>query len=205
MLARETAYDEVFDAQRHYRVLLDCMARPGKVGRLERVALDPPAGLHPATALVAFGLLDADTSFAVEPATVDHAAYLAANTNAHRTEVPEAQFLFTNGEAPAEVLDGANCGSLLYPDTAATVLLQIVEASVEPLTGGLKLELQGPGIPGTRTIFVRGLSEDMLLALQARNAEFPLGLDAILTFNGAAGEPCLMALPRTTRVAWETV
>lgn len=205
MLARETAYDEVFDAQRHYRVLLDCMARPGTIGRLELPQLNPPAGLHLGTALVAFALLDSNTTFAVAPDQANHSAYLAANTNARRTEVPEAQFIFTYGAAPAEELDDAHCGSLLYPDTAATVVLQVDEISTSATSGALRLDLQGPGIPEKRTVFARGLSDDMVLSLQARNAEFPLGLDAILTFASASGEPCLMALPRTTRIVWEVV
>jgi alpha-D-ribose 1-methylphosphonate 5-triphosphate synthase subunit PhnH len=63
--------------------------------------------------------------------------------------------------------------------------------------------LEGPGILGTTTIFVRGMNPDLLLALQARNAEFPLGLDSILTFVDGPGTPCVAALPRTTRVTWE--
>jgi alpha-D-ribose 1-methylphosphonate 5-triphosphate synthase subunit PhnH len=203
-VVREVAYDEVFDAQKHFRSLLDSMARPGKINRLDAVRLDPPPALNSASALVAFALMDADSTFQVVSMDRSEVAYLSANTNARRTDTEHANFLFASGTEPAEFLDSADCGTLIYPDTAATVVLQVSEMSSEPLTNGLRLSLVGAGIDGAATLFARGLSQDVLLALQARNAEFPLGLDTILTFTDASGAPCVACLPRTTRVAWET-
>src|SRR5262249_34882761 len=160
---REVAYDEVFDAQKHFRCLLDSMARPGKINRLDAVDLNPPAGLNAASALVAFALMDADSTFEVvgmepgegayPPADLASAAnylasaakYLASNTNARRTEIASAHFIFARGTETADFLESADCGTLLYPDTAATVVLQIEDASAEPLTKGWKLTLTGPG------------------------------------------------------------
>jgi alpha-D-ribose 1-methylphosphonate 5-triphosphate synthase subunit PhnH len=202
---REIAYDEVFDAQKHYRSLLDSMARPGKINRLEPVNLDDlPPGLNQASALIGFALMDGDSTFEVVNMQPREGAYLSANTNARRTDTEQANFIFARGNEMAEFLDSANCGTLLYPDTAATVVLQVAEASSAPLVDGLKLTLEGPGIDGNSVLFVRDLSVDVLLALQARNVEFPLGLDTFLTFADPSGVPCVAGLPRTTRVAWET-
>jgi alpha-D-ribose 1-methylphosphonate 5-triphosphate synthase subunit PhnH len=41
----------------------------------------------------------------------------------------------------------------------------------------------------------------LLAALKAKNAEFPLGVDAMLV----SADECVICLPRTTRVAWETL
>lgn len=202
-MVREIAYDEVFDAQRHYRSLVDSMARPGKISRLEPVRLDPPPGLNSASVLVAFALMDADTKFEVVNMPGAEGAYLAANTNAVRTDVEHADFIFARANDEAEILDSANCGTLLYPDTSATLILQVREASESPLAGALKLNMQGPGVQGTRSLFVRDVNPDLLLALQARNAEFPMGLDAILTFVAESGDPCVVCLPRTAKVSWE--
>ena len=202
-MIREVGYDEVFDAQKHFRSLLDSMARPGKINRLDDVALEPPPGLNHASVLVAFALLDADSTFQVVKMSPGEAAYISANTNARHCETEDANFIFAQGTEPAEFLDSAFCGTLLYPDTAATIVLQIAEASTEPLPGGLKLALQGPGIDGKCVLFTKGLSADVLLALQARNVEFPLGLDTILTFTDRSGAGAVVGLPRTTRVAWE--
>ena len=202
-MVRETAYDEVFDSQKHYRSILDSMARPGKINRLEPVELAPPPGLNRASSLAAFALLDGDTTFETVQMEHGEASYLAANTRAVRTGVDDAAFIFADGNQSPDMLEAANCGTLTYPDTAATLVLQISTASQQPLTGGLGLSLEGPGIEGTGSLFVRGLNPDLLLALQARNAEFPLGLDTILTFEDEAAIPYVVGLPRTARVSWE--
>jgi alpha-D-ribose 1-methylphosphonate 5-triphosphate synthase subunit PhnH len=202
-VVREVAYDEVFDAQSHFRALLDCTARPGTVNRLSPVQIDPPLGLNAATALIAFALLDSNSSFATVNMSHGESGYLASNTNAALREIDHAHFIFASGGESPDFLESADCGTLLYPDTAATVILQIGHAGVEPVPKGLKLSLEGPGVDGTATLFVQGLNADLLLALQARNAEFPLGLDTILTFVDESGTPCVAALPRTTRVSWE--
>jgi alpha-D-ribose 1-methylphosphonate 5-triphosphate synthase subunit PhnH len=202
-MVRETAYDEVFDAQKHFRSMLDCMARPGKINRLDPVDLTPPDGLNRASVLVAFAVLDANTTFHVVNMDRGESSYLAANTDSVRAGVEDAAFLFANGSEPPEILESANCGTLTYPDTAATLVLQVETIVRTPLSGGLKLTLEGPGIDGRTELFVRGLNPDVLLALEARNAEFPMGLDAFLTFSETDGTPCVMALPRTTKVAWE--
>ena len=76
--------------------------------------------------------------------------------------------------------------------------------SQSPLPGGLKLKLQGPGIDGSAWVYVRHLNPDLLLALQARNSEFPLGIDAIVTCDdGGSGSPRVLGIPRTAKVAWE--
>ncbi|HYA18425.1 MAG TPA: phosphonate C-P lyase system protein PhnH [Bryobacteraceae bacterium] len=202
-MVRELYYDEVFDAQKHFRALLDSMARPGKINVLEPVPLDPPPGLNAASALAGFALMDADSTFEVIGMMHGEAAYLASNTNARRVETAKAHFIFARGSESPDFLESADCGTLLYPDTAATVVLQLDAASRSPLPGGLRLTLEGPGIDGRGVLYVRGLNADLLLALQARNAEFPLGIDTILTFANESGAPALAALPRTTRVSWE--
>lgn len=202
-MVRELAYDEVFDAQKHFRLLLDSMARPGKINRIEPVVLAPPPGLSTASVMVAFALMDADSTFEMVGMFHGEDVYICSNTNARHTPVEHAHFIFAQADESPDFLDSADCGNLLYPDTAATVVLQLEEASASPLAGGLKLTLEGPGIEGASTIWARGFSEDLLLALQARNAEFPLGLDTILTFVDRSGAPCIACLPRTTHVAWE--
>lgn len=202
-MIREAVYDEVFDAQKHFRSLLDSMSRPGKINPLDPVELKTPPNLNRASALVAFALMDAESTFAaVHLEGVEE--YIAANTNARSSDIRHAHFLFAQGNEPLDFLEDADCGTLLYPDTGATVILQLQTASTARLAGdALKLTLEGPGIEGRVTLFVRGLNPDLLLAIEARNAEFPLGLDTILTFTDESGAPSLAALPRTTRIVWE--
>ncbi|MEI9976710.1 MAG: phosphonate C-P lyase system protein PhnH [Ignavibacteriota bacterium] len=121
---REIAYDEVFDGQKHFRSILDSMSRPGKINPLDPVKLAPPPPLNPATVLAGWALMDRDVTFHT---VFDRAVndYLAANTGAAFAPLPEAGFIFAPGTATPEILEFMNCGSLLYPDTGATLVLQI--------------------------------------------------------------------------------
>ena len=203
-MIREVAYDEVFDSQKHFRSLLDSVSRPGKINRLDTVRLDPPPGLNTASVMIAMALLDADSTFDVIGMSDQAASYIRENTGARRTRVEHAHFLFADGTETPDFLDSAHCGTLLYPDTAATVVLQAAGlSSADAIAGGLRLTLLGPGIEGTTSLFVKGVNVDLLLALQARNAEFPLGLDTLLTFGDTEGTPYVAALPRTAHVTWE--
>jgi alpha-D-ribose 1-methylphosphonate 5-triphosphate synthase subunit PhnH len=205
-VTREARYDEVFDAQKHFRSLLDSTARPGKINRLDPVELDPPPGLNRAGALVAFALMDSESTF--HAVNLGHGGngeteYLAANTHAQPSGIAHAHFLFAHASESPDFLEDADCGTLLYPDTGATLILELQGASAAPLREAMKLTLEGPGIDGRTVLYVRGLNPDLLLAIQARNAEFPLGIDTIFAFTDETGAPAIAALPRTTRVTWE--
>jgi alpha-D-ribose 1-methylphosphonate 5-triphosphate synthase subunit PhnH len=204
-MIRELAYDPVFHSQSHFRSILNSVSRPGTISPLEPVALTSPARLNTASSMVAFALLNADVSFHLVNMTDADAEYLSTNTSASAASIEEAAFIFTGGEEAPATLEGANCGSLAYPDTAATIVIQVDALSPSPLPGGgLKLTLEGPGVDGRSCAYVRALSTDLLLALQARNAEFPLGIDAIVTCDDrGTGRPCVLGIPRTAKVAWE--
>lgn len=211
-MVRETAYDEVFDAQKHFRSILDSFARPAKIHALDPVTLNPPPGLNHTSVLVALALMDADVTFNVIHDEHGEKDYLAANTRAVPSPLDKAGFIFAHGADSTEILESADCGSLTYPDTSATLVLEVDGISAEPFPeprGGaagnnpLRLDFQGPGIEGAACLFVRGLSTDLLLALLARNAEFPMGIDTVLTSVDAAGTPCVVAIPRTARITWE--
>jgi len=204
-MRREAAYDDVHHAQQHFRSILDSLARPGTIQPLDPVVLTPTSHLNSASVLVAFALLNADVSFHLVDMHDEDAAYLTANTRADAGPIEDAAFVFVGGAAPADALEGASCGSLLYPDTSATLVIQVDALSDRPLPGGVKLTLQGPGVADRAVVCAHGLSPDLLLALQARNAEFPLGLDAIVTCDdGGSGAPRVVGIPRTSRLSWES-
>jgi alpha-D-ribose 1-methylphosphonate 5-triphosphate synthase subunit PhnH len=204
-MVRETAYNEVFDAQRHFRSILDSLARPGRICPLDPVKLDPPPGLNHASVLVALALMDSDVTFHAVHDEHGESAYLAANTRAASVPLENAGFIFARGADSPEILESADCGSLPYPDTSASLILELEAASAELLAGGLRLKFEGPGVDGSAALFARGLNPDLLLALLARNAEFPLGIDTVLTFAGDSGGPCVVGVPRTARISWEQV
>lgn len=200
-MIRETVYDEIFDAQRHFRTLLDSMSRPGKINRFAPLALTPPDDLPRATAYVAFALLNAD----VAAHTVGYAAsaesYFRANTQCRLESASLADFIFMSGEGEVAAINEAKVGIPTYPETGATVVLAVNHIGKSSSTGGVQLILEGPGIETREILFVTGLRAELLAALKAKNAEFPLGIDAVLV----SADECVICLPRTTRVTWETL
>ncbi|HXB06949.1 MAG TPA: phosphonate C-P lyase system protein PhnH, partial [Puia sp.] len=176
-MQRETVYDPVFDAQGHYRLLLDAMARPGKINTLPQLPLAPPPGLSAAAALTGFALLDQNASFCVEDGDAATVRYLVVNTSSRPEGIANADFVFAAGTSPADLIPNMKKGSLSYPDEGATLILDVEELG----SPALSLTLSGPGIAGEKTFFVSGLNPALLEALQECNAEFPQGIDLILT------------------------
>lgn len=200
-MIRETLYDEVFDAQRHFRTVLDCMARPGKINRFAPLALTPPADFPRAAAYVGFALLNADVAAHVAGYADTAASYLRANTQCRTESAALADFLFLRGEDDPAPVAAAKTGVPAYPEGGATAVIAVDHIGKSSGTGGLQLTLEGPGIETREIVFVTGLHARMLDALKAKNAEFPLGVDAMLV----SADECVVCLPRTARVAWNTV
>lgn len=202
MMIRETAYDEVFDAQAHFRLIMDSMARPGKINVLNGVSINPPAALNRASAVVGLALLNADVSYYVsehaDPTGV--AAYFVVNTSSQAASADEADFLFLTGTENPDQLDQAKTGTLAYPDTSAFVVIDVTAISSTPRPG-LMLTLAGPGVNGSKTVFVDGLNSDLLDTLSQKNAEYPLGVDTILT----DANDQIICIPRSVRIKYESV
>jgi alpha-D-ribose 1-methylphosphonate 5-triphosphate synthase subunit PhnH len=192
---KEILYDDVFDAQQHYRLLLDCMARPGKINVMPEMELTAPAGIHAAGALVGFALLNADVSYYVEGAgAYEVGRYLLVNTAARPVEAGGADYIFVDGSSPVELLRQLKVGTLSYPEEGATVV-----AAVEGLADsaeGLALQLSGPGVQGERILYVRGLERVFFEVLTDINSEFPLGIDVILTDKDRR----VACIPRSTKI-----
>ena len=182
--------------QRNFRVLLKALSRPGRLVRLE--ALEA-LGARAAILAVAQCLLDHEVGFSTvggDP-TGSLAAAIAAATGAREAGLPEADFVFIAGADGQGAAGRARRGSIDYPDAGAT-LVYCLDAPSARDAGHFRIRLSGPGIlendgiaPAMREIPAAELQE-----LQAANADYPLGVDAL--FVRPNGE--LMALPRSTRI-----
>ncbi len=201
--ASVASYDPVFDAQKHYRALLQCTARPGTIGQLDDVALEIPSQFNRASAFLALTLLSADTTFYLTEERESVVEFLRRETLARPATAEQADFLFLADAMRVEAIDLARAGALAFPEQGATVVLQVTGLSPAPMPGALRLTLAGPGIETQAVVFVSGASEALFEALQKRNAEFPLGIDTYLTCDSLSAGPCVLALPRTTRITWE--
>ncbi len=185
--------DPVHDAQGTFRAIMDALARPGQPRPLAP-GLAPPAPLTAELAAVALALTDADTpvwldaTLAAEP---EVAAYLRFHTGAPLTDDPaRAAFALIRDPVRCPPLTGFAPGTPAYPDTATTLVL-----ALETIVAGEGLHLAGPGVNGATRVALAPLPEDFV-AQRARNrADFPLGVDLILTAPGQVA-----GLPRSTVV-----
>jgi alpha-D-ribose 1-methylphosphonate 5-triphosphate synthase subunit PhnH len=183
----------VIDAQRAFRMVLDAMARPGRVVGIDLVPAGPPP-LDPATAAVMLTLVDGDTPLwldgaAATGAAMDYARFHCGCRLASRPQ--EASFAVIANVAQMPPLAAFPAGSDEYPDRSATLILQLPS-----LFGGRPLTLAGPGIRHGAQLAVAGLPAAFPHWLEENHAMFPRGVDLIFTSGRQ-----LAALPRSTRLA----
>jgi alpha-D-ribose 1-methylphosphonate 5-triphosphate synthase subunit PhnH len=196
----ELNYDTVFDAQEHFRVLLDSMSRPGKINLLPAMDILPPNGFQHAAALTAFALLNNDVTFYIAGNNSDDIAeYLLINTGAHHADIKSADYIFIPRYFYEDELYEARVGTAIYPEDSATIIAESDLISEQPHDGSTEILLKGPGVDGEAKIYISGISEELLEFLKAQNEEYPLGIDMIITdkMNN------VMGLPRSNRFAFE--
>ncbi|MCJ2102768.1 phosphonate C-P lyase system protein PhnH [Methylobacterium sp. E-046] len=189
--------DPVHDAQGTFRAVMDVLARPGQVRALTpglAAGLAPPEPLTLELAAVALTLTDADTpvwldaALAAVPAV---AAYLRFHTGAPLTDDPaRAAFALIRDPARCPPLSRFAPGTPAYPDTSTTLVL-----ALDTLIPGTGLRLSGPGIRGEARMALAPLPETFATQLAANRADFPLGVDLILSAPGRVA-----GLPRSTVV-----
>lgn len=175
------------DAQQQaFRAVLDGFARPGTL---------VPAQQPSAVLMFLSAVLDESVSLA-DPSGLlgtDARRLLLAPT------APDAQarFVLLDGRKPVEAGFQPALGTLESPELSATLVLT-VDALSDASTSAdaaVELQLQGPGVPGTRVLAVSGLHPDWLARRAAWVSAYPMGVDIVL-----AAPDAMVALPRTTRI-----
>jgi alpha-D-ribose 1-methylphosphonate 5-triphosphate synthase subunit PhnH len=202
MVKNEVLYDEVFDAQQDFRVLLEAMARPGKICRLEGAAVDPPAGLHRTTSLAAFALLNGDTRFYVcNDVDGQMGTYLRENTGAEMTTMEKADYVFCSGDYDMNCISQFKRGTLQEPEDSATVFIDLEDIAESGGVGDVRIVLQGPGVETEKVLFLRKVQASLFWSVSEINDEFPIGIDLFLTDAGGR----VIAIPRSCHVIAEQV
>lgn len=166
--AAEALANGVFEA------LMWSLSRPGKAGTL------PEAGFAP----LALTLVDIECTvytddMALKPVLIDAGARLTDDI-----ALADHVFLTSLTDQPIEAL---NCGSALYPDEGATLVLAAAHQ------GGAGMRLTGPGIDGEAMISVAvpaGFWE-----LRNRLCTYPEGFDVFLV-DGKQ----VLGIPRSSKV-----
>ena len=184
--------DPVHGTQRSFRVLLDAMARPGRIHELDHVlAAPPPAPLQPAAAAILMTLCDVDTPVWLSPEAAHVSFYLRFHCGATITaDQREASFALV-ADAPAlPPLRSFELGSDEYPDRSTTLIIQ-----VSSLAAGSGAILTGPGIHDHVGLTPGGLGAAFWAERVALQELFPRGLDIVFVC-----ETRVAALPRSTIV-----
>lgn len=175
-----------------FRVIMNAMARPGRIQALEP-HIEAPAPLGAAAAAVALTLCDFQTPVYLAPsfkvAAVER--YLRFHTGAAIVVQPDAAaFAFMTADTALADLPQLAAGTHEYPDRSATAVIQVAG-----LTASGPVDLDGPGIKGSLSIGAEGLDFAVWQILAANHAQFPLGFDVIfVSHNAVAG------LPRSTAI-----
>jgi alpha-D-ribose 1-methylphosphonate 5-triphosphate synthase subunit PhnH len=186
--------DPVLASQAVFRTVMEAMARPGQIAKIDLV-IAPPAPLGIAAAALALTLLDFETPVWLDPtlaAAPDVGDWLKFHTGAPRAADPAAAaFALIAEPAVISGFDAFSLGSVEYPDGSTTLILE-----VETLTEGQAFLLSGPGIKGSRSLAAAPLPADFAARMAENRARFPRGVDLVLTCGRR-----LAALPRSIHLA----
>ena len=197
---KESLFDEVFDSQKNFRILLDAMSRPGKV-----VSLHPhsfgrfPQGFNPHVLTLMKTLCDNNVTIFTYDRTYQN--YLQANTGSEPVDNPAmADYALFGGRRYSGGFSKLKTGTPEFPEDSTTTIVT-VDSLAEGVCGDfsdntLVLRLKGPGIKHSNTLFINGLDSEYAAVFSSLNRAFPLGLDLIL----ADTEGRISCLARTTRL-----
>lgn len=184
--------EPVHHAQSVFRMMMDCLSRPGTVQSVTP-EIEPPKPMGVAAGAIALTLLDHDTPVWLTPGLFKSAVaeWIGFHTGAPLTrEKSDARFAFVEAGAPLSSFGLFATGTQEYPDRSTTIVLEVAS-----LDKGAPLALSGPGIRDSATIAPQGLPEMFLRQWADNRALFPRGVDVVLT----AGRH-MLGLPRTCKI-----
>ncbi len=184
--------EPVHHAQSVFRMMMDCLSRPGTVQSIVP-EIEPPRPLGVAAGAIALTLLDHDTPVWLTPGLAKSAVaeWIGFHTGAPLTrEKSDARFAFVEAGAPLSSFGLFATGTQEYPDRSTTIVLEVAS-----LDKGAPLSLSGPGIRESATIAPQGLPDMFLRQWADNRALFPRGVDVVLT----AGRQ-MLGLPRTCKI-----
>lgn len=198
-MIREINYNEVFDAQIIFRKIMDSMARPGKINNIADIQITPPEYLNKSSALIGFSLLNSDVTFFSVNNQDEVNEYLKINTSSIPVlKVENASYVFISGNSASEIVRNIKKGELEYPEDSATLIIDVEKIEKLPIGQTFEIVLKGPGVKTEETVYVKGITKEILEEIKIANREYPLGIDVIL--SDVDGN--ITCIPRTNNYYW---
>lgn len=188
MMKQLHTFDDIFDTQKTFRLLLDAMANPSRVVSIQEGA-EKLYGSKPEMLTLAMTLLDKNTGFYTFGHTeLDEQILLL--THAEKKTLEEADYVFvTEEEHLPEAFAKAKRGTLENPHTSATL---IIGCSGER---NVSCSISGPGVDGVATFQSPAVLEEAFRLRAEQEYEYPQGVDMIFVFP--EGE--LFCIPRMVK------
>lgn len=184
--------DPTLDSQSVFRVLLDAISRPGKIGTVKEIP-EAPAPLDAATTAIALCLFDQDTNVWLGDGAAGVAAYEYLRFHCGCPLVKPtmaADFAIAVATEGVPGLTQFNAGTDAFPDRSTTLILQVTD-----IDGGPPVRLTGPGIESEAMLGVSGVPAYFWAERRRQQDSFPRGIDLIFTCGNR-----LVALPRSTEI-----
>lgn len=186
--------DPVQQSQQAFRLLLDAIARPGRIVSLEQ-APGHPTGLAPALAAALLTLCDLDTPVWLGPGfnTAEMRDWLRFHTGAPLAAASKLAAVALLSSEQDITLEDFSFGTDEAPERGATLLIQ-----VPALTGVTAAIWRGPGIKDAVGMSACGLVPGFWRQRVLLGSAFPCGLDIYLACGGD-----IVGLPRSTTISIE--
>lgn len=183
-----------------YRVLLDCLARPGTINRISPATMfsNWPDQTNRFALAACMTLLDQETTYisARDGQWVDthhsESTWVQIRTNCRLSEAQTAQFALLHDAQSAHLLEHLNQGSLTFPERSATAFIAVDTLSYEQPNW----ILTGPGIKERTSVAVH-TKYDIMSHINATRQNYPHGIDVFLVDN----QGNCIGLPRTTHIS----
>ena len=180
--------DTVHGSQQAFRAILNALSRPGTTQTLPLPAA-APTGWSPTLTALALTLFDQDTpvwldATATSPEVVTHLRFHCGCPIV--SEPSAAAFAVICDSHTMPPIHAFSIGDPQYPDRSTSLIL-----AIESHTGGPPMRWTGPGIKGSTSVSVQGLTADFVTQWADNHALYPSGVDVFLV----AGDQ-VMGLPR---------
>lgn len=189
----ENSFDEVFDCQESFRLLLYAVSNPGEIVTGVRKHPEVKEEIDGRLMTLALTLLDKETSFSGENSALF--AKTAAELTYSKLIDKNADFYFitekSSPEGIKDIFSRVTPGSLVEPHRGSVLIIAVNAFEEEG-----SCILTGPGIKGAKQARLSQYAKQWIAQRDLNNYEYPTGID--LYFVSPLGE--IMSVPRKVKM-----